>query len=226
MRRRSLAIFPGAAAVALAAAVLIVVADDGGSGENPGDSRSATGTSSRSPGVPKSEGVRDCASRVESRLLTPRPRDDLVAGPITFYGLRELNRVATRHPSEAFETKNDEYRPLKTITEVRADTVVTVAIAPADRKRATLFYRQPFPSGRRALGFRLDEGQAVIRFESCPANRRRFSGRGVVGPRTQFNGGFLFTEAQCVRLDVYDQTNGTTHRYVEPYGRQRSSCRG
>jgi hypothetical protein len=81
-----------------------------------------------------------------------------------------------------------------------ADTVVTVAIAPADRERATLFYRFPFPGGQRALGFRLDEGQAVVPFESCPPNRRRFSGRGVVGRRTQFNGGFLFTEPQYLRL--------------------------
>jgi hypothetical protein len=66
----------------------------------------------------------------------------------------------------------------------------------------------------------------VIRFESCPANQPRSSGRGVVGPRTQFNGGFLFTESQCVRLDVYDHTNGTLRRYVEPYGRARRDCPG
>ncbi len=174
---------------------------------------------------PRPDGRRDCASRIEGRRLPPLPRNDLITGPIVFHGLREYSRIATRDPSEAFETKNGEYKPLKIITDVRADTVVTVAIAPADRKRATLFYSD-FPRGQRALGFRLEEGQAVVRFESCPPSKRRFSGRGIVGPRTQFNGGFLFTESQCLRLDVYDQTRRTARRYIEPYGRARSDCRG
>ncbi|HEV2060508.1 MAG TPA: hypothetical protein VGR11_14220 [Solirubrobacteraceae bacterium] len=146
----------------------------------------------------------------------------MIAGPIIFYGLKERNRVAARDPSEAFKSINREYMPIKTVTEVRADTVVTVAVAPEDRRRAALLYR--FPSGNRSLGFRLDEGQTMVRFESCPEDKRRFSGPGVVGPRTQFNGGFLFTEPQCLRLDVYNQTRGTARRHVVPYGRPRSAC--
>lgn len=153
------------------------------------------------------------------------PRDDVVTGPIIFYGLRQLNRVAIRDPSQAFKTKNGEYAPIKTVTEVRADTVATVAIAPEDRARATLFYRLPFPGGRRALGFRLNEGQAVVRFMSCPATERRYSRRGVVGPRTQFNGGFLFTKPQCLRLDVYDETRGTRRRHFVAYGLPKATCR-
>jgi hypothetical protein len=222
MRRRLLALLLVAALLAGAAVVVILVVDDEDANE---PSAASGGAAAPARGVPTPQAVRDCASRVEGGRLSPRPRQDLVAGPIVFYGLRDANRVALRRPSEAFETKNGEYKSVKTITEVRADTKVTVAIAPTDRKRATLFYGLPFPSGRRALGFRLDEGQAVVRFESCPANHRRFSGHGVVGPRTQFNGGFLFTEPQCYRLDVYNGTNGAVRRYVEPYGRPRSTCR-
>jgi hypothetical protein len=225
LRRRPFIVLLAAAILGAFAAVLILIID-GGSSQEVGTARTLRPTPApASRTAPKPEAIRDCASRIEGRRLTPMPSRDVVVGPIIFYGLRELSRVAMRDPSHAFRTKNGEHMPIKTITEVRADTVATVAIAPQDRARARLFYRLPFPSGRRALGFRLDEGQAVMRFISCPARKRRYSGRGVVGPRTQFNGGFLFTEPQCLRLDVYDEIRATSSPHLVAYGRAETACR-
>jgi hypothetical protein len=59
------------------------------------------------------------------------------------------------------------------------------------------------------------------------AGRRAFSprlyGRPTVGPWTHFKGGFLFTEPQCLRLDVYER-GGAVHRYAEPFGRPPAEC--
>jgi hypothetical protein len=207
----------------VAAATAVALAGDSGrSGEPSAGLRSAAARSDR--GVPGPGAVRDCASRVEGRRLRAVRRHDLIAGPVVFHGFRQYSRIARRNPSEAFRSRNGEYRPLKMVTDVRAGAVVTVAIAPADRQRAALFYRTPFPAGRRAFGFRLDEGQAVVRFESCSANQPRFSGRGVVGGRTQFNGGFVFTEPQCLRLDFYYRSRTRPVRYVEPFGRAPRAC--
>src|SRR5215210_716930 len=69
----------------------------------------------------RAEAVRTCLSRIEGRQLRPNRRDDFVAGPVILYGLREASRSALRHPSEAFQTKDREYAPLKTIAEVRGN---------------------------------------------------------------------------------------------------------
>jgi hypothetical protein len=176
-------------------------------------------------GGSKPVAVRSCATRIEGGRLRPNPRNDFVAGPVIFYGLRDASRAAVRDPSHAFQSKKREYPPVKIIAEVRATAVVTVSIARSDRGRARLVYRVPFPGGRRAVGLRLEEGQVAVRFEGCPPSQGRYSTPGSVGARTQFGGGFLFTEPQCLRLDVYDTTEKRRRRYVEPYGRPRTRCR-
>jgi hypothetical protein len=194
----------GAAAVAAAVVALLLLLND--------DDDHA--------GPPRADAVRNCASRVEGGHLRTSGRRDLLAGPIVFYGLRSAGADALRDPAHAFQTKKGEYPPLKVITEVAANSVVTVSIPPGDRRQAALLYR--FRGGYRALGYRISDGQRVVRFESCPQNRRRFSSRGVVGPRTQYNGGFVFSEPQCVRLDVF--VDGRSRRYTVAYGVRASRC--
>src|SRR3954453_23291984 len=159
--------------------------------------------------------VRSCASHIAGERLHADPRDDLVARPVTFHGLRAASRAAARAPSHAFQSKNGEYRPLKVIADVEANALATVSIAPPDRGRARLVYRLPFPGGRRARGLRLAEGQVAVRFEGCPPSQGRFSSPGSVESRTQFSGGFLFSKPQCLRIDVYDRIGRTRRRYTE-----------
>jgi hypothetical protein len=156
--------------------------------------------------------------------LHPNRRDDLLAGPLIFYGLRNANRAALRHPSEAFRTVDGEYPPLKIIAEVRANALATVSIARRDRERARLVFGLPFPRGKRRLGLRLEEGQIAVRFEGCTPSQGRFSSAGAVGRRTQFNGGFLFTRPQCLRILVYDHLARRRRRYIAPYGRPPARC--
>jgi hypothetical protein len=223
MSRRRLGVLIAAAGLLGAVAAIIVFS--GTDNERPRSSSTGEDASVARTGVAGStrpELVRDCASRVEGRRLTANRRVDLVAGPIIFYGLREWGRVARARPAEAFRSRAGEYAPIKTITEVRADSVVTVAVAPADQRQVALLYR--WRGGRRVFGFRLSEGQHVVQFRSCPASHRRFRGRGRVGPRTQYNGGFLFAGPQCLRLDVIVDGGRRPHRYVLPIGRSHAEC--
>jgi hypothetical protein len=41
-----------------------------------------------------------------------------------------------------------------------------------------------------------------VEFRACPDDVPRFSGPGVVGPVTQFSGGFLLARAHCLRMRV------------------------
>lgn len=222
MSRRRLSVLTAIAGLLAVVATALVVSGDGDEPSRPSAARKDTSGTRTSVATP--EVVRDCASRVEGRRLTPEPREDLVAGPIVFYGLREWGRAAEANPSEAFRSRADEYAPIKTITDVPADSVVTVAVAPADQQRAALVYR--WRGGRRVFGFRLSEGQRIVQFRSCPADHRRFRGRGRVGPRTQYNGGFLFAGPQCLHLDVFTKGRRNPRRYVVPIGRSDSECPG
>jgi hypothetical protein len=220
MSRQRLTLIASATVFGAAAAIIVFSSTDN---ERPRPSSPGEAASAARTGVAGSirpDLVRDCASRVEGRRLTPNRRVDLIAGPIIFYGLRKWGRVARARPSEAFRSRAGEYAPIKTITEVRADSVVTVAVTPADRRHAALLYR--WRGGRRMFGFRLSEGQRVVQFRSCPAGHRRFRGRGRVGPRTQYSGGFLFAGPQCLRLDVI--VNGARQRHVLPIGRSHAEC--
>src|SRR4051794_26729328 len=85
--------------------VAVVLHEDGGGGSLVVDRGSGSKPA-------RLEAVRSCASRIEGRRLHPSPRDDFVAGPVIFYGLRDVNRAAMRHPSEAFRTKKGEYPPV------------------------------------------------------------------------------------------------------------------
>lgn len=192
-----------------------------GDGEN--ESRTA---GSPSETAPQPDASRDCRSHIEGRLPSVDAHHDLILGPVRFRGFRATSRFAARERGRGFfEIRNGEYHGLKFVTEVRAGTDVTVAIAPQSRKRAGMLYGGDIDYGR--FGIPFDEGEQAVRFRACPANRRAFSPRHyrrrTVGPWTQFNGGFILTERQCLRLDVY-VPGRPRQRFSEPFGRPRSGC--
>ena len=185
------------------------------------------------PTPPSADATRDCATHIEGRLPPADPSEDFYAGPVRFPRLLTPPVASPAARAGAyFRRRNGEYGGLKFVTEVRANTDVTVAIAPANRKTAGMLYGlDEIDYGR--FGIPFDEGEQVVRFKSCPADKRsfapRFYRRRTVGPWTQFNGGFILTRPQCVRLDVYVRGR-PARRYAAPFGypsrsSSASSCR-
>jgi hypothetical protein len=139
--------------------------------------------------------TRDCESRVEDGVLRPNRHRDVIAGPLILYGLRE----AASAPASNFRGRQGQYRPWKTVTEVAQGHDVLLQIRGRYSDRASLLYR--FRPGAR-FGYNVGDGDLAVRFQPCPPDEPRRSGRGTVGSRTQFNGGFVVAGPQCVELRV------------------------
>ena len=150
----------GAVLIALAAlaggtGVALAVGDGD---ENPGTSRPAAQT-------PPAAFTRTCDTRVEGGYLRAERRSDVVIGPLTFHGLREVADVA----SGDFRRQRGRYLAWKTVTALRAGRDVVLAIAPADRRRGALLYDG---SGFRDDGlYRLADGDASVVLSPAPPAR-------------------------------------------------------
>lgn len=197
-------------------------------GRGDGDARGSSASPSRER--PRPGAVRGCRTHIEGRLPPADRRQDLIVGPVRFRGFRAYSRFAAREPRERllrdfFEIRDGEYHSLKFVTEVKAGVDVIVAIAPGSRDKAGLLYDLDLEYGRYGVRFR--DRQLAVRFRACradhPAGSPRFYRRATVGPWTQFNGGFLFTKPQCLRLDVYVR-GAKPRRFVEPFARSRKGC--
>jgi hypothetical protein len=161
--------------------------------------------------------TRGCESRVEGGSLSPNPGRDVIAGPLILYGLRE----AAREPRSSFRERHGRFQPWKAVTEVASDGEVTLRIPSRYRKRVSLLYR--FGRGSQ-FGYRLSEGDFAVRFKPCPPDEPRRSGHGTVGPRTQFNGGFVVAGPLCVELRVAVRGEGRDIRRHVSFGTRRQRC--
>jgi len=206
--------------------LLLVALVAGGAGwlltrDDGADGRTSRALSARPPAVAV---TRDCRTHIEGRLPPADPSADLTVGPVRFRGFRATSRFAIRDRGRGFfEIRNREYHGLKFIAEVRAGADVVLAIAPENRDMAGLLYDRDVRYGR--FGIPFEEGERAVRFRACSADHPASSllyGRRTIGAWTQFNGGFILTKAQCLRLDVYVR-GGTARRYAEPFGR-RGDC--
>lgn len=193
--------------IAGSAAMLMVVIGCGNGGDEARDS-----TAPQSPDVPSPSAasvVRDCASRIEGPRLDPARTNALAVGPVTFHGLRG----AAELPPQKFNTARGS-QAWKTVTEVIADTPATVVISAPDRDNLALIY-DDFGAANQRGYYRLADGSDVVRFEPCRRNEPRYSGKGTVGPRTQYNGGFLVRKPGCYELEVIaDGTNSVVRRAI------------
>lgn len=173
------------------------------------------GTSPPPPAAePRPDTVRDCATRVEGPRLQPG-RHDVVAGPIAFYGLGD----AAGHPSDYRDRGGGRYASLKTVTEVEANAVVTVAVAPGERDLALNYEHRRLPAIAR-----LSELQRTVEFRACAPSHSGFSGRGRVGPRTQFNGGFASAGPGCRTFYVFPGQDAEPIRLRVGFGTDRRDC--
>lgn len=161
------------------------------------------------PAVPKASVVRDCASRVEGQALRPDPKHDVTVGPVTFYGLMD----AAQAPAREFKERRGRSPAWKNVTEVDADTDVTVKVSADQVDQIALIYDN-FDAGNRRGEFKLSAGSPSVLFEGCPASRSRFSGPGSVGPRTQFNGGWIVSHPDCFDIAVQEESEDPIQRRI------------
>jgi len=215
------------AAVSSVIAAGLAVASCGGDGSGRAEpglrTIDAVIATTQSTGVPAGDAVRpfvrDCASRVASGRLQPGP-DDVRVGPITIHSLRG----AARRPPQEFDRKPGFGLPVKTVAEVAADARATLSVVPTDRDHVSLMYGGPGSVGRN--GFRLSDGISAVAFEACPPDEPRFSSSGVVGARTQFNGGFAVGGADCYEIEVRVREGDQTLRRRVAFGSDEASCEG
>jgi hypothetical protein len=140
----------------------------------------------------------------------------VVAGPITFFGLR----AAARQPASDYRDRGGgRYASFKTVTQVAANAVVTVAVAPGERDLALNFEDARLPAVAR-----LSKLQQTVEFRACAPSQERFSGRGEVGAQTQFNGGFASAGAGCRTFDVFMGPGAEPIRVHVGFGTGSRAC--
>jgi len=146
--------------------------------------------------------VRTCRDRVEGApgLPTFEKREDFVAGAVVFDGLRGEARRARKDPSAVAERYGRGEGALKVLAGVRAGTRMRLRVAPSSRGFVGFVYGPP--TNLRGARDTLAESERAVEFRGCPKDQRRRDGRGAVGARTWFAGGFVVAETRCLSLLV------------------------
>jgi hypothetical protein len=146
--------------------------------------------------------VRTCESAV---FGDPNLRNALTVGPLILVGVREAATTSTR----TFQERHGRYQAIKILAVVRGSDDVTVSVPVTWREHVALLYDPAAEANR--YGFRLSQGHSEVTFEACP------------GTDAQYNGGFLATRPDCVRLIVELQGSEPLTGWMS-LGAGRSSC--
>jgi hypothetical protein len=191
--------------LAVGVLLFVVLGRDGGGGE----------PVSSSAGFPSPQFARNCAESIEGGFLRPDSRFDVVVGPLTFHGLREASDL----PRDSFAPRRGRYLAIKTVTSVRNDQRVVIAIKGSDRSSASLLYDNArFREDGRYLR---SDGVSTVRLTACSRREPASDSRA-----TQFNGGFVVTRASCVRVLVFVNGEHRPREVSIPFGVAKGRCSG
>jgi len=131
---------------------------------------------------PDEEGlVRGCESAV---FGDPNLKNALRVGPLALVGIHEAATLSAK----AFHQRHGRYSAIKILAVVEGSDDVTVTLHPNWRENVALLY-DPRARGNRH-GFRFAAGDHRVTFQSCPQGE------------AQYNGGFLATRPDCVKLMI------------------------
>ena len=152
--------------------------------------------------APPSGVVVPCGKRVEGPPGLPKleRRRDVITSGIVFYGLRGEARRMRRRPEVVARRYANGIGAVKVLVGVWSGLRTRVTLEGESRRSAGLMYG-PSPEPRRPRNT-LDVTERTVEFRACPNDEPRFSRGGVVGPITQFSGGFLVARAHCMRLRI------------------------
>ncbi len=173
--------------------------------------------------APPSGVVVPCGKRVEGPPGLPelKRRRDVITSGIVFYDLRAEARRARRRPEGVARRYTNGIGAIKVLVGVWSGLRTRVTLEGESRWHAGLIYG-PSPEPRLPRN-RLDVTERAVEFRACPNDKPRFSGGGVVGPLTQFAGGFLVARAHCVRLRIAVAGQGV-RRVALGYGVPPGRC--
>jgi hypothetical protein len=146
--------------------------------------------------------VRRCESAV---VGDANLRNAVTIGPLTLVGVRE----AAIAPPSAFRERHGRFAAIKLLAIVRGADDVTVTVPPVWREHVALLYDPAVRAN--SYGFLFSVGDSRVTFESCP------------GMEAQYNGGFLATRPDCVRLRIDTDASDPTRGWIS-LGAGRSSC--
>jgi len=118
--------------------------------------------------------------------LSPRADPHDWVGPLILFHLSDAPSTLT----DLLTPLDGEVGVLKYVTQLQSDHVVWLAVAPADRDRASLIYEIRAPS-KHPGRLPLDAGYPVARLDPCEP---------LI---TQYNGGLLVSGVGCITLEVY-----------------------
>jgi hypothetical protein len=179
-------------AVVVLAAALAACADEPRAASPPGASLACGARVEGPPGLPELERGRD-----------------VITGGIVFYGLRGEARRMRRRPEVVARRYENGIGAVKVLVGVWSSLRTRVTLEGESRRFAGLMYgASPEPKRpRNKLGFT----ERTVEFRACPNDTLRFSGRGVVGPLTQFAGALLVARAHCLRLRIAVAGYGVRH---------------
>lgn len=153
--------------------------------------------------MPDADGfVRTCESAVFGE---PNLRNALTVGPLILVGVKEAATI----PARTFQERRGRYQAIKILAVVQGSDDVTLTVPVTWREHVTLLYDPAAEANR--YGFRLSQGHSEVTFEACP------------GTDAQYNGGFLATRPDCVRLIVEPQGSEPLTGWMS-LGAGRSSC--
>jgi len=173
--------------------------------------------------APPSGVIVPCGKRVEGPPGLPKleRRRDVITSGIVFYGLREEARRARRRPEGVARRYANGIGAIKVLVGVWSGLRTRVTLERQSRRSAGLAYG-PSPEPRSPRNT-LDVSERTVEFRACPNDKPRFSGGGVVGPLTQFSGGFLVARAHCMRLRIAVAGHGV-RRVALGYGVPPGRC--
>lgn len=169
------------------------------------EARSGLGTTNAGSSV-----VRSCESRVEG--TTTPTKYDVVAGPVTFYNLRQ----AARERPPFFRRRDGGYPTWKTVIAVEADA--TVMIVAEDERRLGLNY-----DGTGGYVVPLAEVPSGMTFDACPSSEPRVR-RQKSADSTKFNGGFVSAGPGCRSFRVIAEKGADPIRVVVGFGTDEDTC--
>jgi hypothetical protein len=154
--------------------------------------------------------------RVEGPPLKPG-RQDTVAGPVVFYGLRDAASPINRQAFSRRSLPRGQFAAWKAVTEVKPGVAARVVIPQRERDRFLLLYDPRHFHGPE--GYHQFDGTAVVRFGPCPPSKNPHRS-------LAFNGGFLVSKPGCYEVDVYANQSQTPARRRVNFATPRSRCRG
>lgn len=162
---------------------------------------------------------RECQAGTDRRPLEAEsPRDDLRAGPVTFFAAGAMARRVEREFFRQGGPSGGRWRAFKSVTQISPPVETTVSVAEGDRSAFLLIYKPG--KFRRDIKYFRSDGHATVVFGGCADVDAIPGGGGAV----RFPGGFLARRPGCYRIAVASEADAEPVTRVVNVAMGRGAC--